>query len=198
MWGSVAGWIPLSCCTCCSAGAGLSPGRRRSPRFMSITVCRPRPTTGRCTASRCANICKCPLIRGCGRRAAGRAARRRPGRRAIVCSKSSCSPGQCCSWAITWMTRSRHFFLRLMRGAGVHGLAAIPRQRPMGEGRLVRPLLIVTRNSCNGSTSGAWADCVEDPSNSDTAMDRNFPAGGAAATTGVPLAWLSPHCGPGQ
>jgi len=66
------------------------------------------------------------------------------------------------------------FFLRLMRGAGVDGLAAMPRSRALHEGLLVRPLLDVARNSIEQYALEHGLTYVEDPSNSDTAMDRNF------------------------
>ena len=66
------------------------------------------------------------------------------------------------------------FFLRLMRGAGVDGLAAIPRSRALHEGLLVRPLLDVARNSIEQYALEHGLAHVEDPSNSDTIMDRNF------------------------
>lgn len=66
------------------------------------------------------------------------------------------------------------FFLRLMRGAGVQGLAAIPAQRPLGCGRLVRPLLTTPRHVLEDYAERHQLCCVEDPSNSDLSMDRNF------------------------
>ena len=66
------------------------------------------------------------------------------------------------------------FFLRLMRGAGVQGLAAIPAKRPLGAGRLARPLLHITREQLQLYARHHGLESVEDPSNSNTAMDRNF------------------------
>ena len=66
------------------------------------------------------------------------------------------------------------FFLRLLRGAGVHGLAAIPDRRPLGEGELVRPLLHTARSELENYAQHHGLECVADPSNSDSAMDRNF------------------------
>ena len=66
------------------------------------------------------------------------------------------------------------FFLRLMRGAGVHGLAAIPDRRPLGEGELVRPLLHTGRSELENYARHHGLECVTDPTNSDSAMDRNF------------------------
>lgn len=66
------------------------------------------------------------------------------------------------------------FLLRLMRGAGVQGLAAMPVRRALGEGMLVRPLLQIKRGQLQEYTGHHGLECVEDPSNNDTAMDRNF------------------------
>jgi tRNA(Ile)-lysidine synthase len=66
------------------------------------------------------------------------------------------------------------FFLRLMRGAGVQGLAAMPVKRALGEGRLVRPLLQVSRDELETYVASAELSYIEDPSNADTAIDRNF------------------------
>ncbi|RLA44373.1 MAG: tRNA lysidine(34) synthetase TilS [Gammaproteobacteria bacterium] len=66
------------------------------------------------------------------------------------------------------------FLLRLMRGAGVQGLAAMPATRALGEGVLVRPLLQIKRSQLEAYAGHHGLECVEDPSNSDTAMDRNF------------------------
>jgi tRNA(Ile)-lysidine synthase len=66
------------------------------------------------------------------------------------------------------------FFLRLLRGAGVQGLAGVPAERPLGRGRVVRPLLQVTRAQLVAYADRHGLSCIEDPSNADTAMDRNF------------------------
>jgi len=66
------------------------------------------------------------------------------------------------------------FFLRLLRGAGVQGLAAIPARRALGSGRLVRPLLQVTRSRLAAYAGRHRLQCVEDPSNEDPSLDRSF------------------------
>ncbi|MEZ5571867.1 MAG: tRNA lysidine(34) synthetase TilS [Halioglobus sp.] len=66
------------------------------------------------------------------------------------------------------------FFLRLMRGAGVEGLAGMPRSRALGAGLLVRPLLDWPRSAIERYAAEHQLDYVQDPSNNDTAMDRNF------------------------
>lgn len=66
------------------------------------------------------------------------------------------------------------FFLRLLRGAGVQGLAAIPASRPLGAGRLVRPLLQVTRSRLEEYAGRHSLRYVQDPSNGDPGLDRGF------------------------
>lgn len=66
------------------------------------------------------------------------------------------------------------FFLRLLRGAGVRGLAAMPAGRTLGRGQLARPLLQLPRAALEGYALAHGLSCVEDPSNSDTSLDRNF------------------------
>ncbi len=64
--------------------------------------------------------------------------------------------------------------LQLLRGSGPQGLSAMPRVRPFGCGRLLRPLLDVSRQDLV-----AWAETrqltwVEDESNREIDRDRNF------------------------
>jgi len=66
------------------------------------------------------------------------------------------------------------FFLRLLRGAGVEGLAAMPRRRPLGAGELVRPLLAFIRDQLEDYVLRHQLVYVEDPSNRNTGMARNF------------------------
>jgi len=66
------------------------------------------------------------------------------------------------------------FFLRLMRGAGVEGLAGMPRRRALGKGSLVRPLLDYPRTEIEHYAAEHRLEHVEDPSNHNTDMDRNF------------------------
>ncbi|MBC9249719.1 tRNA lysidine(34) synthetase TilS [Pseudomonas alcaligenes] len=63
---------------------------------------------------------------------------------------------------------------RLLRGAGVRGLAGMPRQRALGEGTLLRPLLGMARAELEAYARQHGLRWVEDPSNSDTRLARNF------------------------
>ncbi|WRV67331.1 tRNA lysidine(34) synthetase TilS [Pseudomonas frederiksbergensis] len=63
---------------------------------------------------------------------------------------------------------------RLLRGAGVRGLSAMPRQRPLGQGHLLRPLLDVSRAELEAYASRHGLSWVHDPSNEDHRYARNF------------------------
>ncbi|MBH3342759.1 tRNA lysidine(34) synthetase TilS [Pseudomonas parafulva] len=63
---------------------------------------------------------------------------------------------------------------RLLRGAGLRGLAAMPRERALGQGRLVRPLLGCSRQQLQGYAQAHALGWVEDPSNADTRFARNY------------------------
>jgi tRNA(Ile)-lysidine synthase len=66
------------------------------------------------------------------------------------------------------------FFLRLMRGAGVQGLAGIPGERALGRGRLVRPLLTMPRVQLVEYALQHSLTYIIDPSNQDDGLDRNY------------------------
>ena len=63
---------------------------------------------------------------------------------------------------------------RLLRGAGVRGLAAMPRQRPLGQGHLLRPLLDVSRAELEGYATQQGLSWIDDPSNDDQRYARNY------------------------
>jgi tRNA(Ile)-lysidine synthase len=64
--------------------------------------------------------------------------------------------------------------LRLLRGAGVTGLAAMPRTRTEGALRVVRPLLDVPRHEIERYAKRCKLTWVEDESNTDMHYLRNF------------------------
>ncbi|MDQ0126054.1 tRNA(Ile)-lysidine synthase [Pseudomonas lini] len=63
---------------------------------------------------------------------------------------------------------------RLLRGAGVRGLSGMPRQRPLGKGHLLRPLLDVTRAELEAYADEYRLNWIEDPSNQDRQFSRNY------------------------
>lgn len=64
--------------------------------------------------------------------------------------------------------------LALLRGGGVHGLAAMPACDRFGAGTRVRPLLDVGRDALRAYAERQRLEWVEDPSNFDTGFDRNY------------------------
>ncbi|WP_409269906.1 tRNA lysidine(34) synthetase TilS [Pseudomonas sp. KCJK9044] len=63
---------------------------------------------------------------------------------------------------------------RLLRGAGLRGLAAMPDKRRLGQGALVRPLLAISRAQLAAYAQAWRLKWVEDPSNRDTDFARNY------------------------
>ena len=63
---------------------------------------------------------------------------------------------------------------RMMRGTGIRGLAGIRPQRPLGAGQLVRPLLGATRSALQAYAERKGLFWIEDDSNSDESLDRNY------------------------
>ncbi|MFK8046909.1 MAG: tRNA lysidine(34) synthetase TilS [Halioglobus sp.] len=66
------------------------------------------------------------------------------------------------------------FFLRLMRGSGLRGLSSMPVQRSLGRGELARPLLYEHRETLQAYAVKHSLTFVEDSSNEDTSLDRNY------------------------
>jgi len=66
------------------------------------------------------------------------------------------------------------FLLRSLRGSGPRGLAAIPLHRPIGRGRLIRPLLRFSRLDLLVYAQAHNIEWVDDESNENLQFDRNF------------------------
>ncbi len=64
--------------------------------------------------------------------------------------------------------------LRLLRGSGVEGLAAMPAVRPLGRARHARPLLDLPRSELEAWARDRGLRWVEDPSNASLDPDRNY------------------------
>jgi len=64
--------------------------------------------------------------------------------------------------------------LQLLRGAGPHGLAAMPAMSRLGQGWLLRPLLEVDRDELLAYARAHDLQWIEDASNQDTGFDRNY------------------------
>lgn len=63
---------------------------------------------------------------------------------------------------------------RLLRGAGVRGLAAMPASRALGQGHLIRPLFDCSRAELQAYAQSHGIAWIEDPSNADERFSRNF------------------------
>jgi len=66
------------------------------------------------------------------------------------------------------------FLLQALRGAGVRGLAAMPVSAAFAAGLLVRPMLGWTRAELEAWAREQKLTWIEDPSNADTDLDRNY------------------------
>ena len=64
--------------------------------------------------------------------------------------------------------------LQLLRGAGPHGLAAMPPVSRLGQGWLLRPFLDVDRAELLAHARENDLRWIEDPSNTNTGYDRNY------------------------
>lgn len=80
-----------------------------------------------------------------------------------------------------WLLTAHHeddqletLLLHLTRGSGVTGLAGIPRSSTFGAGHLLRPLLGVSRRTLVEQVRQAGLSWLEDPSNCDSRLDRNY------------------------
>ena len=64
--------------------------------------------------------------------------------------------------------------LKLLRGAGPDGLGGMRVLRPFGRGQLWRPLLALSRWQLRDYVEARQLDCIDDPSNTDTRLSRNW------------------------
>jgi len=82
--------------------------------------------------------------------------------------------GECLVTAHHRDDQAETVLLHLLRGSGVAGLAGVPVAAPLAGGTLLRPLLHVARAELVAYAHAAGLDWVEDPSNDDRRLDRNF------------------------
>ncbi len=83
-------------------------------------------------------------------------------------------PGDCLLLAQHAGDQSETLLLRLLRGAGVRGLAGMPLQRPLGRGQLLRPLLDQPRDRLEQWARQQGLSWIEDPSNRSDRYARNW------------------------
>ena len=106
-------------------------------------------------------------MRGEGPEAAARAARHEAFERELA-------PGEVLALAHHRDDQAETFLLRALRASGPDGLAAMRRWRAFGPGHLWRPLLDVGRDALLAYAQSHALSWIDDPSNADTAFDRNF------------------------
>ena len=84
------------------------------------------------------------------------------------------APDECLVTAHHLEDQAETLLLQLLRGAGPRGLAAMPAARPLGHGRLLRPLLAVPRAALRAHAQAAGLPWHEDPMNADSRFDRGY------------------------
>lgn len=99
------------------------------------------------------------------------AAARRARRGAFV---ASLAPGEVLLTAHHLEDQAETLLLQLVRGAGLRGLAAMPAVTALGDGRMARPLLAVSRAALREAAQDRVLPWHEDPMNEDPAFDRNY------------------------
>ena len=82
--------------------------------------------------------------------------------------------GDCLLTAQHQDDQAETLLLQLLRGSGVSGLAGMPVTTTLGAGRHLRPLLEVSREALREYAVTHTLSWIEDPSNTDTAFDRNY------------------------
>ncbi len=83
-------------------------------------------------------------------------------------------PGECLLLAHHLDDQLETLLLRLLRGAGTHGLSGIPQRRKLARGELVRPLLGIPRRELADYAKARGLRWIDDDSNRDTGFDRNY------------------------
>ncbi|MDP3540027.1 MAG: tRNA lysidine(34) synthetase TilS [Azonexus sp.] len=83
-------------------------------------------------------------------------------------------PADCLVLAQHRGDQAETLLFNLLRGTGVTGAAAMPAERKFGARRLLRPLLDVSRDEIEAYARANGLKWVDDESNADTALTRNF------------------------
>jgi tRNA(Ile)-lysidine synthase len=83
-------------------------------------------------------------------------------------------PGECLLTAHHAEDQAETLLLQALRGAGVKGLAAMPRCRALGRGWHLRPLLEVPQAALLAFAARAGGTAVLDPMNQDLRFDRSY------------------------
>lgn len=104
---------------------------------------------------------------GSGLEAAARAAR-------FAAIREVMQPAETVLFAHHQDDQAETLLLNLARGSGPDGLSAMPRQRDLGAGWLYRPLLGLSRARLEAEAHAMRLSWIDDPSNRDESLDRNF------------------------
>ena len=83
-------------------------------------------------------------------------------------------PGECLLLAQHQDDQAETFLLQALRGAGVDGLAAMAECAVLGRGSMARPFLSLSRAALRHYAQARSLRWVEDSSNEDLRMDRNY------------------------
>jgi tRNA(Ile)-lysidine synthase len=82
--------------------------------------------------------------------------------------------GEACVTAQHLDDQAETVLLQLLRGSGVHGLAAMPACAALGHGTLLRPFLTFSREQLRDYADRHELQWLDDPSNRDLRHDRNY------------------------
>jgi tRNA(Ile)-lysidine synthase len=104
---------------------------------------------------------------GCGIEAAARQAR-------YNALAAELAPGERLLTAHHADDQAETVLLKLMRGAGPHGLAGMRALRPLGSGVLWRPLLTLPRTVLRDYLDAHGLAAIDDPANADPALARSY------------------------
>ena len=88
--------------------------------------------------------------------------------------KENLKAGECLLTAQHRDDQAETILLQLLRTASTAGLAAMPASRAFGDGLHLRPLLDFSRGDIEAYADEQQLHWIEDPSNNDTAFDRNY------------------------
>jgi tRNA(Ile)-lysidine synthase len=158
------------------AAAGLREGLRLDLR--AVHIHHGLQPDADAWAAHCAAVCSAldvPLevCRVAARPAAGESPEAAARAARYAAFRAMLQPGEVLATAQHRDDQAETLLLALLRGAGVHGLAAMPAAAPLGAGRLLRPLLDLPRAALLDYARTRGLHWIEDPSNADTTFDRN-------------------------
>jgi tRNA(Ile)-lysidine synthase len=128
-------------------------------------------------ASHCAAVCRAMDVPLIVRRlellpAAGESLEAQAREARYTAFRALLTPGDTLATAHHRDDQAETLLLALLRGAGPHGLAAMPARAALGNGELFRPLLDLPRAALLDYAREQRLHWIDDPSNADEALDR--------------------------